>query len=170
MPVREQKNCATKKGAHAVSVGGGATTTSQSSELVVCADAARQENPVSAEPRGKPMIWARKVALPKLHAWNGLVGRKPRKKWETGRGHDDALCAERGTTIPTLVLTCSTSTVDTYPRFRELNGLNKRCNGDMRYMKLSCSPDRPRTSFVGYERMNTMVARVLESRITRSGD
>lgn len=65
----------------------------------------------------------------------------------------------------------NTSIFDTYPRYRELNGLiNKRCNGDTRYMKLSCSPDRPRTSFAGYERINTVVTRVLKSRITRSGD
>lgn len=115
-----------KKGAHAVSVGGGATSTNQSVSLLFAQmrPDRKTKRPLSRE---KPMIWARKVALPKLHAWNGLVGRSPEKKRETGRGHDDALFAERGPGYyyTYLVPTCYTSTVDTYPRSRELDGLKQ---------------------------------------------
>lgn len=79
LPVKEQRTRATKKGAHTVSVGGGATSTSQSVSLLFAQmrPDRKTKRPLSRE---KPMIWARKVALPKLHAWNGLVGRNPEKK------------------------------------------------------------------------------------------
>lgn len=80
VPVKEQENCAAKKGAHAVSVGGGATSTNQLLVSLLFAQMRPDRKTKRPLSREKPMIWARKVALPKLHAWNGLVGRSPDKK------------------------------------------------------------------------------------------
>lgn len=145
-----------KKGAPAVIVGGGATSTNQSVSLLFAQmrPDRKTKRPLSRE---RPMIWAPKVALAKVACVEWLGWSNPRKKMGDRReGHDDVLqhilhAVERYY-VPCPVPPTRTiqAQIDTYPRYRELDALNKRCYGDTRYMKLSRSPDRPRTSSAGW--------------------